>query len=118
MTQQPSFGTYSSARVASGIVFTSGKVGLTDDGVRPEAFADEVRAAIADLERTLVDHGASLASLVQVQCILGDMANFDEFNAVYTECIPAPVPPRFTHGGALVQDFRFEIIGIAEVESA
>lgn len=118
MTETPTLGTYSSARIANGIVFTSGKVGLTADGARPDSFVDEVRAAITDLETTLVEHGASLASLLQVHCILADMANFAEFNDIYTEMIPAPVPPRFTHGGALVQNFRFEIVGIAQVESA
>lgn len=97
------------------MVFTSGKVGLNEHGVRPEAFAEEVRAAISDLAKTLEEHGSHLSALLQVHCILSDMSQFDEFNSVYTELIPAPVPPRFTHGGALVQDFRFEIVGIAEV---
>ncbi len=116
MTNKPSLGTYSSARVVNGIVFTSGKVGLTESGERPDSFEDEVRAAILDLESTLIEFGSGLEHLVQVQCILSDMANFDEFNRVYTEMIPSPVPPRFTHGGALVQNFRFEIVGIASVK--
>ena len=115
MTAEPALGTYGSARVSNGIVFTSGKVGLDDSGRRPEAFADEVRAAIADLARTLREHGSHLSALLQVHCILSDMARFDEFDAIYKELIPAPAPPRFTHGGALVQDFRFEIVAIAEV---
>ena len=45
------------------------------------------------------------------------MANFDEFDRIYKELIPAPAPPRFTHGGALVQNFRFEIVGIASVRT-
>lgn len=43
------------------------------------------------------------------------MTLFTEFNAVYTEMIPAPVPPRFTHSGGLVENYRFEIVGIAKV---
>lgn len=97
------------------MVFTSGKVGVNEHGVRPESFADEVRAAIADLAKTLEEHGSHLGALLQVHCILSDMDQFDKFNSVYAELIPDPAPPRFTHGGALVQDFRFEIVGIAEV---
>jgi len=108
-------GTFSSARVANGLVFTSGKVGVDERGVRCEEFGDEVRAAIADLAATLEEFGSGLDQLLQVHCILSDMSNFDEFNRIYTEMIPEPVPPRFTHGGALVQNFRFEIVGIAAV---
>ncbi|MDQ4215612.1 RidA family protein [Microbacterium capsulatum] len=117
MTAEPNLGTYGSARVANGIVFTSGKIGLDEDGRRPEEFSDEVRAAIADLDKTLREHGSDLTALLQVHCILSDMDRFAEFDAVYRELIPAPVPPRFTHGGDLVQDFRFEIVAVAAVRS-
>lgn len=40
MELHSSLSTYSSARVIHGIVFTSGKVGLSDEGVRPEVFAE------------------------------------------------------------------------------
>lgn len=115
MTAEQTFGTYGSASVANGIVFTSGKVGLDERGERPERFADEVRAAIADLEKALRENGSDLSALLQVHCILSDMGDFAEFDAIYREMIPAPVPPRFTHGGALVADFRFEIVAIAAV---
>lgn len=118
MSNEQHLGTFSSARIANGIVFTSGKVGLTEEGKRPERFDDEVRAAIADLESTLIECGSGLDLLTQVHCILSDMENFDEFDRIYKELIPAPAPPRFTHGGALVQDFRFEIVGIASVRAA
>ena len=117
MTNEQHLGTFSSARIANGIVFTSGKVGLTQAGERPERFEDEARAAIADLESTLIACGSGLELLIQVHCILSDMANFDEFDRIYKELIPAPAPPRFTHGGALVQNFRFEIVGIASVRT-
>lgn len=113
MDSTQNLGTYSSARTANGIVFTSGKVGQGSDGNRPERFEDEVRAAIADLDRTLIENGSGLDLLLQVHCILSDMANFDEFDRIYKELIPTPAPPRFTHGGELVQNFRFEIVGIA-----
>lgn len=115
MTAEPALGTYGSARIANGIVFTSGKVGLDEDGRRPAEFADEVRAAIADLDKTLRENGSGLDALLQVHCILSDMSRFAEFDAIYRELIPAPVPPRFTHGGELVQDFRFEIVAVASV---
>ena len=108
-------GTYSSAKVANGIVFTSGKIGQTAGGERPEAFDVEVRAAIDSLAQTLREHGSDLSELLQVHCILSDMSLFGEFNAVYTEMIPAPVPPRFTHSGGLVENYRFEIVDIAKV---
>jgi len=113
MDSKQNLGTYSSARTANGIVFTSGKVGQDPDGNRPERFEDEVRSAIADLEKTLNENGSDLSLLLQVHCILSDMANFDEFDRIYKELIPTPAPPRFTHGGELVQNFRFEIAGIA-----
>lgn len=117
MTNNQHLGTFSSARIANGIVFTSGKVGLTREGERPERFDEEVRAAIADLEATLLECSSGLELLTQVHCILSDMENFDEFDRIYKELIPAPAPPRFTHGGALVQNFRFEIVGIASVRA-
>ncbi len=101
--------------MANGLVFTSGKVGVDEHGRRPEAFGDEVKAAIADLEDTLRAHGSQLSALLQVHCILSDMSRFAEFDEIYRERIPAPMPPRFTHGGELVEDFRFEIVAIASV---
>ena len=118
MSDTKTFGTYSSARVANGIVFTSGKVGVDDQGMRHSAFRDEVHAALVDLEKTLIEHGASLESLLQVQCILSDMNNFAEFDQVYAEFMPENVPPRFTHGADLVQDFRIEVVGIAAVTTS
>lgn len=115
MTAALTLGTYGSARVANGFVFTSGKIGLDEEGKRPAEFSDEVRAAIADLEKTLKEHGSDLTCLLQVNCVLSDMSRFADFDAIYKELIPSPVPPRFTHGGALVQDFRFEIVAIATV---
>lgn len=118
MTEEAKYGVYSSARVANGIVYTSGKIGVDATGGRPEGFADEVRAALISLTETLEEHGSGLSELLQVQCILSDMSNFDEFNRVYSEVIPQPVPPRFTHGGALVQNFRFEVVATARVSDA
>lgn len=115
MTTENAYGVYSSARVANGIVFTSGKIGLDEHGRRPESFDDEVRAALTSLEETLRENGSDFTGLLQVHCILSDMSRFDEFNRVYAEMIPQPVPPRFTHGGELVQDFRIEVVGIARV---
>jgi|SRR5664279_1728728 len=115
MAQEKSFGTYSSARVANGIVFTSGKIGLNSDGERPEEFADEVRAALASLAATLEEFGSNMSQLLQVHCILTDMSQFGEFNRVYTEVMPEPVPPRFAHGGDLVQNFRFEVVATAKL---
>lgn len=117
MTQQK-LGTFSSARLAGDIVFTSGKVGQSADGTRPELFAEEVRAAITALRATLEEHGSDLSALLQVHCILSDMSLFEEFDAVYAEMMPAPAPPRFTHSGGLVRDFRFEIVATAAVLNA
>lgn len=113
MAEETSYGAYSPARAAHGLVFTAGHVGVDQDGIRAESFRDEVRLAIEGLARTLEEHGSSLSELVSVNCILSDIEQFDEFNQTYSELIPSPFPPRFTHGGQLVQNFRFEIIGIA-----
>lgn len=114
MTDEHKLGAYSAARVSNGIVFTAGQIGQDESGSRPDAFADEVRAAIASLETTLQEHGSTLGGLLQVHCILSDMSLFEEFNQIYSEMVPMPFPPRFTHSGGLVENFRIEIVGIAE----
>lgn len=108
---------YSQFRVANGLVFTAGHVGLDDQGVAPKLVADEVRLAIAHLAATLEDAGSDLSRLLQVHCVLTDMADFDAFDAAYREIIPAPFPPRMTQGGALFPGASFEVIAVAEVSA-
>ena len=100
---------YTPAVAAGDWVIVSGQLGIGEGGL-PEAFADEVDQAIANLAARLAEHGLGLEHLVKTSCFLADMDDFDEFNERYAVGIPEPRPARSTFQVArLPYDARVEI---------
>lgn len=53
-------------RVAGGLVFCSGQIGLAPDGTVPADPAEQFAAAFAGLSRVLAPHGCTLADVVDL----------------------------------------------------
>ena len=96
-------GPYSHAVVASGFVFISGQGPVNPEtGTMPDAFADQVRQTLKNVQTILEAAGSSLDDVVKVNAYVTDLTRFAEFNDVYKEFFQDDPPARTTVATALL----------------
>ena len=111
-------GPYSQAIISAGLVFTSGQIPINPEtgNIEAEGIAAQAEQVMKNLSEVLSAAGSSLDKAVKTTCFLYDMADFAEFNEVYSQyftekparsCVAVKALPK----GALV-----EIEVIAEKE--
>ncbi len=111
-------GPYSHAVVANGFVFISGQGPVDPDtGTMPDAFADQVRQTLRNVQTILEAAGTSLDNVVKVNAYVTDLTRFREFNEVYGEFFQQDPPARTTVGSSLL-GFLVEVDCIASIEEA
>lgn len=90
-------GPYSQAVVANGMVFTSGQIALTAEGVMLE---DDVviqsKQVLKNLKAVLEEAGASMSSVIKTTIFLADMDDFAAVNEIYAEAFGEHKPSRST----------------------
>ncbi|HUH42236.1 MAG TPA: RidA family protein [Sulfurimonas sp.] len=90
-------GPYSQAVVANGMVFTSGQIALTPEGVMLE---DDVviqsKQVLKNLRAVLEEAGASMHSVIKTTIFLADMNDFAAVNEIYAEAFGEHKPSRST----------------------
>ncbi len=108
-------GPYSQAIIAGDMVFCSGQIPLTPDGVLVEGdVAAQTRQVLTNLQAVLAAAGSSLDQVVKTTVFLVDMNDFTAMNAVYAGFFTANPPARSTVQVArLPRDARVEIEAIA-----
>ncbi|MFQ3683966.1 RidA family protein [Roseiflexus sp.] len=108
-------GPYSQAIIAGDMVFCSGQIPLTPDGVLVEGdVAAQTRQVLTNLQAVLAAAGSSLDQVVKTTVFLVDMNDFAAMNAVYAEFFAANPPARSTVQVArLPRDARVEIEAMA-----
>jgi 2-iminobutanoate/2-iminopropanoate deaminase len=106
-------GPYSHAVVANDFVFISGQ-GPADPetGTMPDAFADQVRQTLRNVQTILEAAGSSLENVVKVNAYVTDLTRFSEFNEVYKEFFSHDPPARTTVAVSLL-GFLVEVDCIA-----
>lgn len=108
-------GPYSPGVLSNGTLYVAGQIGRDSSGNIPDAFEDEVKACLANVDRILKHAGVSAADAVAVQVYLTDMDLFERMNKVYMGYFPDPRPARTTVGVAkLVGKARIEITVTAD----
>jgi 2-iminobutanoate/2-iminopropanoate deaminase len=96
-------GPYSHAVVANGFVFISGQGPVSPEtGTMPDAFADQVRQTLKNVQTILEAAGSSLDDVVKVNAYVTDLTRFAEFNDVYKEFFRDDPPARTTVATALL----------------
>lgn len=111
----PASGPYSQAIATDDLVFCAGQLG-TDPatGDLADGVAAQADRALRNLQAVLDAAGCTLVDVVKTTCFLADMADFDEFNAVYASFMSDPAPARSTFQvAALPKGGRVEIEAIA-----
>ncbi|HZG87550.1 Rid family detoxifying hydrolase [Paenibacillus sp.] len=90
-------GPYVQAMRVGNLVFTSGQIPLTAEGVMVEGgMAEQTRQVIRNLKAVAAACGVTLAQAVKATVYLKDMNRFAEFNAVYEEMFEGHKPARTT----------------------
>ena len=90
-------GPYSHAVVANGFVFISGQGPVNPEtGTMPDAFANQVRQTLKNVQTILEAAGSSLDDVVKVNAYVTDLTRFAEFNDVYKEFFQDNPPARTT----------------------
>ena len=106
---------YTHAVMAGDTLYLSGTVGNDPKtGIPPAGFGDAVRQAIANQTEALKGAGLTWADVVKVNVYVKDMNKYTEFNKIYMELLPAPLPARtFIAVADLPANGQVEIEGIA-----
>lgn len=78
-------GHYSHAVVVNGLVYISGQLPITPEGVKlvGAPFEDQAGQTLANVRAALEAAGSSVDKLVQVRVYVDSMDNWPAFNAVY-----------------------------------
>ena len=89
-------GHYSHAVVVNGLVFISGQLPITPQGVKlvDAPFERQAEQALANVQAALEGAGSSVAQLVQVRVYVDSMDNWPAFNAVYARWAGGSKPAR------------------------
>lgn len=82
----------------NGTLYLSGRADVDPATLEPRSdeFAGQARSVLKDIARVLTESGASLASVLRVECYLARAEDFGAWNAVFAETFAAPRPARTT----------------------
>lgn len=90
-------GPYSQAVVANGMVYTSGQIALTPEGVMLENdVVIQTKQVLKNLKAVLEAAGSSMDSVVKTTIFLASMDDFAIVNEIYAEAFGSHKPVRST----------------------
>jgi 2-iminobutanoate/2-iminopropanoate deaminase len=90
-------GPYSQAVVANGIVYTSGQIALTPEGVMLENdVVVQTKQVLKNLSAVLEEAGSSLQHVIKTTIFLSNMDDFVTVNGLYEEAFGTHKPARST----------------------
>jgi 2-iminobutanoate/2-iminopropanoate deaminase len=90
-------GPYSQAVVANGMVFTSGQIALTPEGVMLENDVTiQTKQVLKNLSAVLEEAGSSLGDVIKTTIFLDSMDDFAVVNEIYAEAFGSHKPARST----------------------
>ena len=90
-------GPYSQAIVANGMVFTSGQIALTPQGVMLEDdVALQTKQVLKNLNAVLKEAGSSLDNVIKTTIFIDNMDDFATINEIYEDAFGKHKPARST----------------------
>ena len=110
---------FSDAIQVGDTLYLSGRLGMDPETGQPPAEAqEEARIVLNQIQAVLERAGMTMDDLVSVQVFCSDVADYTDFNAVYTSYFTSDPPARaFIGSGSLLRGARFEVMGIAVTRS-
>lgn len=90
-------GPYSQAVVANGMVFTSGQIALTPEGVMLDGdIVIQTKQVLQNLQAVLEEAGSSMGGVIKTTIFLASMDDFAAVNEIYAEAFGSHKPARST----------------------
>ena len=90
-------GPYSQAVVANGMVYTSGQIALTPEGVMLENdVVVQTKQVLKNLEAILLEAGSSMDSVIKTTIFIDNMDDFTTINEIYEDAFGSHKPARAT----------------------
>ena len=89
-------GPYSQAISTNGMVYTSGKIGLTPSGELVQGIEAQTRQVLENLSEVLKASNSSLKQVIKTTIFLSDMEYFGIVNGIYAEFFGDHKPARST----------------------
>ena len=90
-------GPYSQAVVANGMVYTSGQIALTPDGVMLENDVKvQTKQVLKNLRAVLEEAGSSMNKVIKTTIFIDSMDDFGVINETYEEAFGSHKPARAT----------------------
>lgn len=86
-------GPYSQAVEIENLVYTSGQMGMTPDGVLPETVEGQARQAMENVKAILAAAGLGMDRVIKTLVFLKNMGDFAAFNKIYAEYMTGDVLP-------------------------
>jgi len=87
-------GPYSQAVAVNGMVYTSGQLGMDENGILKETVQEQAQQAIENLMAVLQEAGTTLGNVVKTTVFLDDINDFISVNEVYGKYFKEPYPAR------------------------
>jgi len=112
-------GHYSHASIANGLVFISGQLPITPDGVKlvDYGFDAQAQQVLDNVRNILLACGSDVDRLVQVRVYIDEMVNWPAFNAVYARWAGTAMPSRaVVPTGPLHFGLKVEVEAVAMVD--
>ncbi|NPA60619.1 MAG: RidA family protein [Epsilonproteobacteria bacterium] len=112
-------GPYSQAVVANGMVYTSGQIALTPEGVMLENdVVLQTKQVLKNLQAVLEEAGSSMGNVVKTTIFIDSMDDFTIINEIYEEAFGKHKPARATVAvKTLPKNALVEIDAVALVNS-
>lgn len=108
---------FSEAVRVGNLLFLSGQIGTTADGLIPGGIGPETRQTLENIRATLEKYGSSMSEVVKCTVFLADIAEWPAMNEVYVTFFPGNKPARSAVAGSgLALNSRVEIECIATVQ--
>ncbi len=88
-------GPYSQARIAGGLVYTSGQIGIIPEtGAVAEGLEAQAHQVFKNLTELLNAAGSDMSKVVKTTVFIKDMNDFAAINAIYAQYFAEPYPAR------------------------
>lgn len=88
-------GPYSQARIAGGLVSTSGQIGIIPEtGAVAEGLEAQAHQVFKNLTELLKAAGSDMSKVVKTTVFIKDMNDFAAINAIYAQYFAEPYPAR------------------------
>ena len=111
-------GPYVQANQHGNIIYTSGQIPLTKDGMLAgEDIKTQTHQVMKNIEAILIEGGSDMTRLIKTTCFLSDMNNFAAFNEVYASYFERNLPARScVEVARLPRDVLVEVEVIAVIQ--